>query len=446
MNRRLSLFLVMILVILLAEKKAEPEDLDPRDLHKFLEKTVKSDKAVVFEVKAGQVKGAGPLTGISEIKKQEAFIVAFFDGIRKIAEGIADKKGKITVIQKDNIITTNTHEKIGDFEVDSKTEVKIVDEKTGNGELISDHIEINYMAQKYVIQNFMLTSPPAESVKFIKWNNPPKTISGIKIHGVNWVDKTAEVIISYPEGTKLAESQKPSSKAQSNDKSSEAKNSVPTKDSEDNENGWKNLKWGMTEKEVLKFYKDLPFLNIVGEYECGGDNFRLKQIGVTINPERNEALHYYSDVSELTCLPSGGGWYSRSGILFYKGKFFGKILTLDGYKNNEKTQNIIITQLKEKYPNGEISSYVYGYKAEGIFGIETYEYKHETEVGILEKMRADIKIPLFEYKSNKITVFINKDFDLYFYDTKVLDELVIIDREQQKKNEDEKTNKTKQLF
>lgn len=330
-HRRLSLFLVMILIIVLAEKKA-----------------------VAFEVKAGQVKGSGLFVGTSlKIKKQHAFIVAFFDGIRKITEDIAEKKGKLTVIQKDNIITTNSHEKIGDFEVYSKTEVKMADdEKTG--ELISDHIEINYMAQKYVIQNFVLTSPPTESVKFIKWNNPPKTISGIKIHGVNWVDKTAEVIISYPEGTKLAETKKPSSKTQSSDKSLEATNSVPTKDSEDNENGWKNLKWGTTLKEVLRFDEDIRYINIWGqEEECT----HLDETTSSIYFEREKSLNYYYDVSELYCVPYGGGYRHYTGILFYKGKFFGKIVTLNNYKDDNKTQNIIITQLKEKYPNGKISYY-----------------------------------------------------------------------------------------
>ena len=125
-------------------------------------------------------------------------------------------------------------------------------------------------------------------------------------------------------------------------------------------------------------------------------------------------------------------------------------MELYNYENDNKMQDIIITQLKEKYPDGK-TSYMYKIKV-GEYRVGEYRvsdkfsYKHETEVGLLDKFSDSIKIPVFEYKSNKITVLINESFNLYFYETKVLDELVIKDREEEKKIEDDETGKIKQLF
>ena len=178
MKRRFVLSLVMLLIILLAAFEVRAEQERIKVIGKARPQPALKDASL-------------------EIRAQGKFVVAFFDGIRKIAEKIAEKKGKLTVIKKENIITMNSHEKIGDFEVHSKAEVKMADEKTG--ELISDQIDIKYMNQEFVIQNYILISPPVESVKFIKWDNSPETISVIEIEDIKWLsDGSCEVWLSIP--------------------------------------------------------------------------------------------------------------------------------------------------------------------------------------------------------------------------------------------------------
>jgi len=251
-----------------------------------------------------------------------------------------------------------------------------------------------------------------------------------------------------PEQIVKAESQKESfSKEQSSNKSSEVTNTATPND---NESGWKNFKWGMTLEEVLRFKEDLIFTIGGEQLRCNHTNIDLPKESIYF--ERERSLRYYNNVSELFCTPGdlGGGYLQDTGLLFYKGKLFGKFMELYNYENDNKMQDIIITQLKEKYPDGK-TSYMYKIKV-GEYRVGEYRvsdkfsYKHETEVGLLDKLLKFEKIPVFEYKSDKITIFINKNFNLYFYDTKVLDELVRKDREHQKKIKDDETVNIKQLF
>lgn len=138
-----------------------------------------------------RVKGSSPPPSKDapiEIRAQEQFVVAVLIGIRNIAELVKETE----IDHKEGKIFSSIHGKIGDFELDSQT---IVDTEKFNSE---DLINVIYMGQKFVIKNFQLISPPIESVKFPKWDNPPKTISDVEIGNLIWLsDGTLEVWLSY---------------------------------------------------------------------------------------------------------------------------------------------------------------------------------------------------------------------------------------------------------
>ncbi len=138
-----------------------------------------------------------------EIQKQEAFIAAFLDGIRGIAEIVADIEKRTISKGDDKKILTIVHERIGEFEIYSQTNVEDYDVK-------ADFIDVNYRGQKFVVFNFVLMYPEVELTKFIKWNNPPKTISDIRIEDVKWLkDGACEVVLSYLYKTKKAKAAAP---------------------------------------------------------------------------------------------------------------------------------------------------------------------------------------------------------------------------------------------
>jgi hypothetical protein len=130
-----------------------------------------------------------------EIKKQEAFIAAVLTGIRNVAEYTGPSTVKTILKYKDenkkeissDKIFLSFHGKIENIEVDSQSIVE-------NWETKDDLININYNGQSFIIKMSKLLSPPIEFVEFPKWDNPPKTISGIDIKDIKW-DAKEEVTV-----------------------------------------------------------------------------------------------------------------------------------------------------------------------------------------------------------------------------------------------------------
>ena len=125
-----------------------------------------------------------------EIKKQEAFIAAFIDGVNNILknvygghlESIRSEKGKY--ILKDEIFS-GTKGAINGFEVSSQSIVR-------NGKLLENIISCNYKDQNIFVKMGKLIFPSVEFVKFPNWKNPPKTISGIGLKKIEWKGLTPE--------------------------------------------------------------------------------------------------------------------------------------------------------------------------------------------------------------------------------------------------------------
>ncbi len=170
---------------------------------------VKIKADVIPNIKATGV--AAPISGeaTQEIQKQEAFIAAFFVGIRGIAETIADIE-KRTILRDDkrddkkiDSIVEIVHERIGKFEIYSQTNVEDL-------ELKADFIDVNYRGQKFVVFNLRLIYPAVELAKFIKWDNPPETISDVRIEDVKWnEDGTVKVLLSYTYKTRKVKAAAP---------------------------------------------------------------------------------------------------------------------------------------------------------------------------------------------------------------------------------------------
>lgn len=127
-----------------------------------------------------------------EVRKQEAFIVAFFDGIRKIVEE-AEWLPPTTDEKTGNLVSAY-RKRVGGFKIDSRTVIKEVD-------LLADLIVVEYRGQKITIKDFQLQSPAVKSVKLPKWNRLPKKISGIEITDAKWDDEkeifTIELVYPY---------------------------------------------------------------------------------------------------------------------------------------------------------------------------------------------------------------------------------------------------------
>lgn len=121
-----------------------------------------------------------------EIKKQEAFVAAFLDGIRNIAEQIAKPDPPPTTEARGKAIFNSLSKNIAGFEMDSQSIIK--DFRT-----VEDVIVVKFGGQRFVIKGYQLISPPIEFVEFPKWDNPPAAISGIQIQGLEWeIDEREE--------------------------------------------------------------------------------------------------------------------------------------------------------------------------------------------------------------------------------------------------------------
>jgi len=127
-----------------------------------------------------------------EVRKQEAFIVAFFLCIRDIAEEV--ERLSPATDEKTMTIVSTSRKRVGGFKIDSKTIVKDV-------HVVVDLIHIGYRGQKITIKDGQLQSPAVKSVKLPKWNRLPKKISGIEITDAKWDDEkeifTIELVYPY---------------------------------------------------------------------------------------------------------------------------------------------------------------------------------------------------------------------------------------------------------
>lgn len=122
-----------------------------------------------------------------EIKKQEAFVAAFFEGVRKIAEKVGSLKVEMNKTIKDSI-SNIVQERIGEFDIDSETVIK-------DAALVEDLINVIYKGQKFVVKDFKLISPPVEFSKLSKWNKLPREISGIEIKDTKWDRETEQFTV-----------------------------------------------------------------------------------------------------------------------------------------------------------------------------------------------------------------------------------------------------------
>lgn len=124
-----------------------------------------------------------------EVQKQEAFVAAFFSGISRIAERLAELKettiveGKLVKDKEGKMVHDKIfvafRERVGEFNVDSQS--ILVD-----AELKDYIINVEYSNQKVILKMLKMISPPLEFFEFPMWNTSPKKIFGIDLKDVQW--------------------------------------------------------------------------------------------------------------------------------------------------------------------------------------------------------------------------------------------------------------------
>lgn len=186
------------------------------------------------------------------------------------------------------------------------------------------------------------------------------------------------------------------------------------------EDGWKNLKWGMTLEEIKtvgiegceKIHVDEP-VSLSNGFFCY---------------EVDKCLNIYSYIEiekklqEITC---GSGSRSSgdisTGIILFDGKFFGAIINMPDYLREKENFMVVIKQLGEKFSKGKIR------QKDGQGPINQYKY------------------PSFEYNSDHIKVF-NDDNELFFYDSKVLKEILGLPARIESERKNQENKRLKKLF
>lgn len=169
------------------------------------------------------------------------------------------------------------------------------------------------------------------------------------------------------------------------------------------ENGWKNLRWGMSYDEIKDNYDVVD--NQYGVTKC----IALPRLtpGALFYDEE-ETIRFGKEVEELGCSQNENDYGYLTGILMYKGRFFGKqigVPTPDGKMQDDlKTQS---SKLKEKYPHGKIvldqlGNHFFRYVSDDITVFnKTSDYGYSVELG-------------YAYESNRPGI--------YIYNTKMLHE------------------------
>ena len=118
---------------------------------------------------------AASTSGSLDVRRQEAFLAAFCDALRKLANDL------------------NKYE-LGDFRVDTNIMVE-------GGKVVRDEITVEYKNQRFIVNLSKLVSPAIEQVNFPKWNDPAIKISNIEILAKrDTVERSGlfEVEIGYP--------------------------------------------------------------------------------------------------------------------------------------------------------------------------------------------------------------------------------------------------------
>lgn len=178
------------------------------------------------------------------------------------------------------------------------------------------------------------------------------------------------------------------------------------------EDGYKNLKWGMTLKEMEKVY-----INEDTGTQC------KKMSMENINPTKFIILigHYDKTFFEqpridekLLDLVAGVSCDDRStGIMVFKKQFFAYVKNIGNIIQNQQE---VMPQLKNKYPSGQIS--------------------------MSDKKLAGVKYPEFSYLSSNIGVF-NDLSNVYFASTKMVNEIVSVYQQGKQAEEQKKKSKSK---
>lgn len=199
------------------------------------------------------------------------------------------------------------------------------------------------------------------------------------------------------------------------------------------EDGWKDLKWGMNLKEIKQVYinektgkkcRDIRSDNmlftklmygIIERYDKSYDTFIIDREFSKYNNNNTTPITY------VTCDNNG------TDLVLFDGKFFGRVKEFDSFSGinfeDKKTQDEIMNQLKANYPKGKIS------------------YKKDTYLAGGTSKRT-VTYPVFGYTSNNILVF-NTLHTLYFLDVKAVNELVNIYLKAKQQEEQQKQKKTK---
>lgn len=190
------------------------------------------------------------------------------------------------------------------------------------------------------------------------------------------------------------------------------------------EDGWKDLKWGMTLEELKQvfanektpekcemsmdglktaYYGSFVIANLLRHYDKKSDDSALaKQLFLSNSKPLIEAVW---------CGDNYRGEYT--GIMLYNKKFFGKEI---GFPS--EFQQEIMQQLKDKYPKGKMS------------------YETLTNSG---------KYPVFEYISSSIVVLSELSRVVRFFDAKAVNEMMTL-YFKAKQEKEEQAKKARKIF
>ncbi|KAF0155724.1 MAG: hypothetical protein FD159_2025 [Syntrophaceae bacterium] len=196
------------------------------------------------------------------------------------------------------------------------------------------------------------------------------------------------------------------------------------------EEGWKNLKWGMTINEIEAVF-------VVDEQT--GEKCDLS-VGDTVmflqhfTYDLGKSINFYSipkTVSTLVCKSKIAPYETfTTGIMLYNGKFFGKRVYVGRLDVDKQVQNSIMSSLKEKFPKGKITYNKQFIRTENLIEVDK---------------KRTLTYPYFEYIGNKIKVF-NDDSSIYFYEPGMLNAAVSDVFQEKQSGEKKKQDSLKKLF
>lgn len=194
----------------------------------------------------------------------------------------------------------------------------------------------------------------------------------------------------------------------------------------DPEDGWRTLKWGMTYDEIIEAgfdeKKEKMSSTYVNKYDgsvCGTLK-KAYESNFSYDIEKKLYNFGHEDLRQFGCRIESDSSSFRETIGFstfylYKGKFFGKITTIN--MKDEAIRKAIIEQLSALYPKGKI-------------------IHHEFNYGVVKGRAVKMNIPVFKYQSHKVKVF-STDDGFYIYNLDMLNEVLNLP-DRMKKQENEK--------